>query len=52
MNAKNIAAAICGRLAEPNTMGEQSHTASKGCMYTKVAYHKNPVVSHNMRLTD
>ena len=42
MNAKNIAAAICGRLAEPNTMGEQSHTASKGCVCTKVAVSQEP----------
>src|ERR1019366_2718637 len=30
INTKSAAAVICGRLAEPDAMGEQSHTASEG----------------------
>src|ERR1019366_6000711 len=52
INAESSAAVACDRLAEPDAMGEQSHTASKGCVCTKVTVSQKTVESGNVRVTD
>jgi hypothetical protein len=52
-NKKRAVALICDLIAVPDAMGEQFHTASEGWVCTKATvYHKNPVASHSICVTE